>query len=168
MAKFVYRMENILNIKYKLEEQAKQEYMTVRVRLNEEEGKLNALQNRKQEYFAQYRDLLKERLDVLQIETCKEAILLMDEYIATQEQVVARIEEELELAIAKMKEAIKERKIHEKLKEKQFEIFLNDQIIETIQVKCYSNICLNLLFLRARILFKIGRSTELKRCSGCQ
>lgn len=126
MAKFVYRMENILNIKYKLEEQAKQEYMTVRVRLNEEEGKLNALQNWKQEYFAQYRDLLKERLDVLQIETCKEAILLMDEYIATQEQVVARIEEELELAIAKMKEAIKERKIHEKLKEKQFEIFLQE------------------------------------------
>lgn len=126
MAKFVYRMENILNIKYKLEEQAKQEYMTVRVRLNEEEEKLNALQNRKLEYFAQYRDLLKERLDVLQIETCKEAILLMDEYIATQEQVVARIEEELELAIAKMKEAIKERKIHEKLKEKQFEIFLQE------------------------------------------
>ncbi|MCI5805323.1 MAG: flagellar export protein FliJ [Clostridium sp.] len=126
MAKFVYRMENILNIKYKLEEQAKQEYMTVRGRLNEEEEKLNALQNRKQEYFAQYRDLLTERLDVLQIETCKEAILLMDEYIATQEQVVARIEEELELAIAKMKEAIKERKIHEKLKEKQFEIFLQE------------------------------------------
>ena len=126
MAKFVYRMENILNIKYKLEEQAKQEYMTVRVRLNEEEEKLNALQNRKQEYFAQYRDLLKERLDVLQIETCKEAILLMDEYIAAQEQVVARVEKELEQAIAKMKEAIKERKIHEKLKEKQFEIFLQE------------------------------------------
>lgn len=126
MAKFVYRMENILNIKYKLEEQAKQEYMAVRVRFNEEEEKLNALQNRKQEYFAQYRDLLKERLDVLQIETCKEAILLMDEYIAAQEQVVARVEEELEQAIAKMKEAIKERKIHEKLKEKQFEIFLQE------------------------------------------
>lgn len=126
MAKFVYRMENILNIKYKLEEQAKQEYMTVRIRLNEEEEKLNALQNRKQEYFAQYRDLLKERLDVLQIETCKEAILLMDEYIAAQEQVVARVEEELEQAIAKMREAIKERKIHEKLKEKQFEIFLQE------------------------------------------
>lgn len=126
MAKFVYRMENILNIKYKLEEQAKQEYMTVRVRLNEEEEKLNALQNRKQEYFTQYRDLLKERLDVLQIETCKEAILLMDEYIAAQEQVVAQVEEELEQAIAKMKEAIKERKIHEKLKEKQFEIFLQE------------------------------------------
>lgn len=126
MAKFAYRMENILNIKYQLEEQAKQKYMAVRVRLNEEEEKLNALQNRKQEYFVQYRDLLKERLDVLQIETCKEAILLMDEYIAAQEQVVARVEEELEQAIAKMNEAIKERKIHEKLKEKQFEIFLQE------------------------------------------
>ncbi len=126
MAKFVYRMENILNIKYKLEEQAKQEYMAVRVRLNEEEEKLAALQNRKQEYFVQYRNLLKERLDVLQIETCKNAILLMDEYITAQEQVVAQVEEELEQAIAKMNEAIKERKIHEKLKEKQFEIFLQE------------------------------------------
>ncbi len=35
MAKFFYRMQNILDIKYKLEEQAKQEYMAVRVRLNE-------------------------------------------------------------------------------------------------------------------------------------
>ena len=126
MAKFVYRMENILNIKYKLEEQAKQEYMAVRVRLNEEEEKLTDLQNRKQEYFVQYRNLLKERLDVLQIETCKDAILLMDEYIAAQEQVVAQVEEELEQAIMKMNEAIKERKIHEKLKEKQFEIFLQE------------------------------------------
>ncbi len=126
MAKFVYRMENILNIKYKLEEQAKQEYMAVRVRLNEEEEKLTVLQNRKQEYFVQYRNLLKERLDVLQIETCKDAILLMDEYIAAQEQVVAQVEEELEQAIMKMNEAIKERKIHEKLKEKQFEIFLQE------------------------------------------
>lgn len=30
MAKFIYRMQNILNIKYKLEESAKQEYAEAR------------------------------------------------------------------------------------------------------------------------------------------
>ena len=41
MARFIYRMQNILDIKYKLEEQAKQNYMAVRARLNEAEERLS-------------------------------------------------------------------------------------------------------------------------------
>lgn len=126
MAKFIYRMENILNIKYKMEEQAKQEYMTVRMRLNEAEEELERLKRRKDGYFDTYRQLVSEKLKVLEIEQCKEAIILMDEYIAAQKQVVKSIELELEAAIRKMNEAMQERKIHEKLKENQFEIFLQE------------------------------------------
>lgn len=126
MAKFIYRMQNILNIKYKLEEQAKQEYMAVQSRLNEEEAKLVSLQNRKESYFVEYRRLLQEKLDVLEIETCKNAIILMDEYIVNEKAVISKIQKELELAIQKMNEAMQERKIHEKLREKQFEIFLQE------------------------------------------
>lgn len=43
MAKFIYRMQNILNIKYKLEESAKQEYAEARQALAAEEQKLDAL-----------------------------------------------------------------------------------------------------------------------------
>lgn len=126
MAKFIYRMQNILDIKYKLEEQTKQEYMAVQARLNEEQDKLHALEDRKAAYFAQYRTLLQERLDVLEIETCKNAIILMDEYIHNQQLVVTQVEKELEQAIRKMNEAMQERKIHEKLREKQFEVFLQE------------------------------------------
>ena len=126
MAKFIYRMENILNIKYKMEEQAKQEYMTVRMRLNEAEEELERLKRRKDGYFDTYRQLVSEKLKVLEIEQCKEAIILMDEYIAAQKQVVKSIELELEAAIRKMNEAMQERKIHENLKENQFEIFLQE------------------------------------------
>lgn len=126
MAKFIYRMENILNIKYKMEEQAKQEYMTVRMRLNEAEEYLESLKTRKAEYFNLYRRLLAEKLDVLEIENCKNSISIMDEYIENQRRVVASIEKELELAIEKMNEAMQERKIHEKLRENQFEIFLQE------------------------------------------
>ena len=126
MAKFIYRMENILNIKYKMEEQAKQEYMTVRMRLNEAEEELERLKRRKDGYFDTYRQLVSEKLKVLEIEQCKEAIILMDEYIAAQKQVVKSIELELEAAIRKMNDAMQERKIHEKLKENQFEIFLHE------------------------------------------
>lgn len=126
MAKFMYRMQNILNIKYKLEEQAKQNYMEVRARLNEAEDVLEKLNQRKDSYFVTYRSLVSNKLDVLEIEQCKEAILVMDEYIANQHLVISQIEQELEEAVRKMNDAMKERKIHEKLKENQFEQFLQE------------------------------------------
>lgn len=126
MAKFFYRMQNILDIKYKLEEQAKQEYMAVRVRLNEAIAELEQLEQRKISYMLQYTELVSNKLDVLEIEACKNAIILMDGYIFEQQQIVKRIERELDIAAQKMNVAMQERKIHEKLKEKQFEEFLQE------------------------------------------
>ncbi len=126
MAKFIYRMENILNIKYKMEEQAKQEYMVVRMRLDEAEEQLDSLKKRKNDYFDLYRRLVSEKLEILEIEECKEAIIIIDEYINAQKKVVKSIETELDAAIQKMNIAMQERKIHEKLKENQFELFLHE------------------------------------------
>lgn len=133
MAKFIYRMQSILDIKYKLEEQAKQHYMEVRVRLNDAIDELNALNVRKEAYFKTYRKLLSVKLDVLEIETCKNAILIIDEYIAEQQCKIHQIEQELEQALDAMNEAVKERKIHEKLKENQFEVFLQELNREEIK-----------------------------------
>ena len=43
MARFRYRMQSILDIKLKMETQAKQEFAAAQQRLNEEEEKLAAL-----------------------------------------------------------------------------------------------------------------------------
>ena len=126
MAKFVYRMQSVLDIKYKLEEQAKQHYMAIQTRLNSALDELNTLCVRKKEYFRSYRELLAKQLNVLEIETCKNAILIMDEYIEEQRNKVNQIEQELEQAADAMTAAVKERKIYEKLKERQFEIFLQE------------------------------------------
>lgn len=133
MAKFIYRMENILQIKYKLEEQAKQNYMEVQARLNEATDKLQQLQNRKQGYEEQYRQLVFEHLNILEIETCKNAILYMDDEIKNQQNVIHSIEKELEHALERMNEAMKDRKIHEKLKENQFEIFKQELNLEEMK-----------------------------------
>lgn len=126
MAKFVYRMQNILNIKYKLEEQAKQQYAEIRARLNEAMQVLEQLQIRKEGYMMNYRQLVSQKLDVLEIETCKNAIIILDEYIYSQQAVIREIEKELERAALVLKEAMQDRKIHEKLKENQFETFLQE------------------------------------------
>lgn len=126
MAKFIYRMQNILDIKYKLEEQAKQQYMEVRMRFNQALEELEQLNKRKETYFVLYRKLVSEKLEVLEIEECKNSILIMDEYILNQKMVISAIEKELEAAEEKLSESMKERKIHEKLKENQFESFLQE------------------------------------------
>ena len=50
MAKFVYRMQNILNLNEKLEEQAKMDYATQQAVLNEAEEAEEALKKRKEQY----------------------------------------------------------------------------------------------------------------------
>lgn len=133
MAKFVYGMQNILDIKYKLEEQAKQNYMSVQARLNEALDVMEQLEQRQKDYMNQYVQLVSAQLDVLEIENCKNSIILMETYIAQQQQVIHQIEQELEQAIIKLNEAMQERKIHEKLRENQFEVFKQELNMEEMK-----------------------------------
>ena len=133
MAKFIYEMQNILDIKYKLEEQAKQEYMSVQARLNDAVLTLDRLEERKNSYMDQYMSMVSDRLDLLEIENCKNSIIIMDEYIARQQTVIDKIQKELDLAVLKLNEAMKERKIHEKLRENQFEKFKKELNLEEMK-----------------------------------
>ena len=60
MAKFIYRMQNILDIKYKLETQAKTAFSVAAAALNKEEEKLEALRMRERDYERKARELAKE------------------------------------------------------------------------------------------------------------
>ena len=61
MAKFIYRMQNILDIKYKLEEVAKIEYAEAVSRLTEEEARLEKLKERRYGYYLEYNHSIKGR-----------------------------------------------------------------------------------------------------------
>lgn len=124
MAKFFYKMQNILDIKYKLEESAKQEYAEARVALTREEEKLAVMQNRRQGYYEEYQAAILGSLDMLRIEECGNAMDLMDEQILLQNNQVRQKSKELEKARQKLNQLMQERKMHEKLKEKEFEAFM--------------------------------------------
>lgn len=126
MAKFFYRMQNILNIKYKLEEQAKQEFSNAQYRYRQEEERLERLKHRKQDYTEEMRGHAKERLNVQELERCNDAIALLNMRIREQKEVVFRAMTEVDQARAKLNQSMQERKTHEKLKEHQFESFLQE------------------------------------------
>ena len=58
MAKFVYKMQNILNIKMRLETQAKTEFSQASARLDEEEDKLRSLILRRRTYEDELKNCL--------------------------------------------------------------------------------------------------------------
>ena len=130
MAKFVYRMQNILDIKNKLEVQARNSYAAARMRLSQEEEKLDRMFEQKKAYEENYRQQLSGNINILQINICKNAIELCKNQIKKQLVEVKVASLNLEAAQKRLGEVMKERKIQEKLREKAYEEFLqelNDQ-----------------------------------------
>ena len=126
MAKFIYRMQSILNIKEKMEEQAKMEFAQARIRLTEEEERLNYLVDRKDVYVNRGRELQKDSLNVFDIMENRDAIVLMKEFIEEQKKAVVKAEKQLEEARLKLQNAMQESKTHERLREKAFEEFVKE------------------------------------------
>lgn len=127
MARFRYSMQSILDIKLKLETQAKQDFSVAKAALDKEEELLRQLQERKRGYEARAAQLLSGILDLQEIEENKAAILSMDGFIADQRERVALAEQRLEQARMRLTEVMQERKTHENLKEKAFDQFLLEE-----------------------------------------
>jgi flagellar FliJ protein len=127
MAKFRYSMQSILNIKMKLETQAKQEFSSARARLDMEEERLEGILGRKEEYEQKAKELLSGNLNVRDIEENRMAISHMEYAAEMQRRTVADAEKELEEARVKLADVMTERKTHETLKEKAFEAFTEEE-----------------------------------------
>lgn len=117
-------MQSILNIKYKLEEQEKSKYRLAHQRYLESMDVLEVFKQRKESYESQYKELMKGRLDILELNFCKKSIDIWKDKIFYQEQVVKKRLDDENRARESLNEVMKERKIYEKLREKAFEDFL--------------------------------------------
>lgn len=127
MARFRYRMQNILDVKEKLESQAKNEFAIANARLAEEEEKLFVLNERKEAYEEKLRQLYASTLEITEINRTQDAIDNLKEQIVIQEGNVRQAMHNVDLAREKLTEAMQERKTHDKLKERQFEEFLLEE-----------------------------------------
>lgn len=123
MAKFTYRMQNILDIKIKMENQAKIAYGIANTRLMEEQEKLQAILLRRASYERQAKELVSGTLHVQEIRECKRAIDVMKSKQRTQMMNVHAAEKNLEIARIELNRVMIERKTHERLREKAFEEF---------------------------------------------
>lgn len=127
MARFRYRMQNVLNVKEKLEDQAKNEFAICAARVREEEEKLEKLNGRYEDMLDKIKELNTGSIDIPAIREAEESVELLKYHIRMQKLNLAAANQELEVARAKLTKAMQERKTHEKLKEKQFEEFVKEE-----------------------------------------
>lgn len=124
MAKFIYKMQNILDVKYKVEEQIKVEFAQANEAYNLEVKKLEDFVSRKYGYEEKLRNLYNENLKINEIRNTINAIDKMKEIIKQQIIEVNKASKHVEKVRQKLNEAMLERKTQETLREKAFEEFL--------------------------------------------
>ena len=130
MKKFVYKMQSVLSVKEKLEEQEKSRYAAAQAKLNEEEEKLAALKERRDACEERLRESVGAGLNIMTIRHNEDALETLKVFIKTQEFAVQKAEQNVEAAMYRLREAMAERKTHERLKEKAFEEYLAEQNAE--------------------------------------
>ena len=121
MAKFKYRMQNILDVKTKLETQAKNEYAVANQKYLSEQEKLSQLVLRRVDYEENLKKLLSDKINVVKISNARKDVNTMKTIIRSQMFEVKKAQDELEIKRKLLSDVMIERKTHEKLKEKAFE-----------------------------------------------
>lgn len=123
MAKFVYSMQNILNIKLKLESQAKIVYGQANAKVMEEQRILTEMVLKRTRYEKELKELMNGPLDVVKVNQMRDQVSAMKTIARRQMMVVHKAEIELEDARRALNEIMIERKTQEVLRDKAFEQF---------------------------------------------
>ena len=123
MAKFVYRMQNILDIKLKLENQAQMTFAMANQKYMEEQQILQGYLVRRAGYEKKLKTAMEGILDVQEVLNAREDLNAMKTMVRRQMMEVHKAERVREDASRALIEVMQERKVQEKLREKAFEEF---------------------------------------------
>ena len=126
MGRFRFRMQNILGIKEKIEEQEKQAFAMAASKLAEEEELLELCKQKKAELEEKARELRRKKIDVLKLKESEALLKYQDEVIKAQLVKVRAAQKNLETQRIKMQKAVQERKAYDILRDKAFEEFMKE------------------------------------------
>lgn len=123
MARFIYKMQNILDLKEKMETQAKTEFALMNARLREEELKLEKINLEIVDYENDIRYINEHQLDIMKLKHLNNAIKIKKMQAREQKKRIAIAIKNVDIARGKLNQVVTERKTQEILKEKAFEEF---------------------------------------------
>ena len=127
MAKFVFRFASNLRVKLRIEELKKLEYGRAIAALERERQKKAALVKERADTIESFRESVNKAITPDDLQMHNNYLGVLKERIIKQDGVIKKAEELVEQKRLELVEAMKERKIMEKLKEKDYEIFVREE-----------------------------------------
>lgn len=128
MAKFIFNMQGLLNIKEKLEEQAKTEYGKALNKLEEEKNILLNLENEKQQNILNFKQSIDKGVKPNYINSINQYLHILDKKIEQQAVNVDNAKQFAEEKRVALLESMKQRKVFEALKEKAKENYFKEEL----------------------------------------
>lgn len=130
MAKFNYRMQNILDIKLKLETQARMEFSLANRKYQEEQQILQNYMIRRMGYEKKLKETMQNDVEVKEVLHAREDFNSMKTIVRRQMMEVHKAEKAVDAAREELNSVMQDRKIHEKLREKAFDEFKHELAVE--------------------------------------
>ncbi len=126
MKKFKYRLEALLKMKEHFEKEKQKEHALSLQRVQTQENNLSALESEKNQNLIRLKNKLNGSLSVAEMLVYGRYLIKLKRNSFSGEQMLDALQKQEEGKRSKLLEATKEKKIREKLKEKQHEIYIDD------------------------------------------
>lgn len=128
LKKFQFSLARVLNVRETNEELKKEEFQSAQTYYNEQQQALNELFNEKRNLQQDIEDQAKNKMKMNKIIQYYNYLSDLDEQITIQQDVVNRAEQQVEEAKQNWIEAKKQKKILEKLQERQYQEYKNEYL----------------------------------------
>lgn len=130
MAKFQFRLQNILSVKEKFEEQKRMELSNANQLLEIEERRLTQLITLRDNNNNLYKKMVSDRITVKDIRDFGEKNKYYTNVVLEQNITVTKVNSRVESIRDELKEALIEKKMYEKLKENAYEEYYKEECKE--------------------------------------
>ena len=130
MAKFNFKLQSVLDLKVQMEDNKKNEFGSAVQKLEYEKKVLENIKHEKEKNIDVFGNELKNKAKVSTIRQINNYICLLGQKIEVQKENVNKASDIVDKKREELLEAVKERKIMDKLKEKEYCLFLKQELKE--------------------------------------
>lgn len=127
MAKFVFRLQSLLNVKIQLEKSLKDELGKAVAKVEEEKSKLAQIENDRENYINQVNNKSAKGIRIGEIREFNSYIVFLREKIEFQKENIKKAQKIVDKYREQLVKVVQEKKMLEKYKEKQYQQYLKEQ-----------------------------------------
>jgi flagellar FliJ protein len=130
MGVFKFRLETLLNVKIQLEKNIKNELGKAMQKLEVEKNFLKTLESELDSYINGYKKTYENAVTIRYVKEISDYLITLKKRIEFQEKTINKFEKSVDIIRAKLIKVVQEKNMLEKLKEKDKEKYIKEELIK--------------------------------------